>query len=535
MTDDRIARQRASDRDAPPLRAHRTHWLSIAFLVALLLVLATLRPLALPDEGRYGEIGRWMLVSGDWLIPRLNGIAFFHKPPLLYWLEALSLWLFGATAWSLRLVVALHAALMLVTTYLTVRRVAGGQVAHTAVWMLGSSLSFLIGGQYVNHDMLVAAWIGVAIGCFGLASMHGDRPDPWLSRAGFAACALGVLAKGLIGLVLPGLVLMIWLIATRQLGKVWRLPWASGLLIFCGIALPWFALAQLQFDQMLHYLFVKQHLQRYTESSFNNVQPWWFYGVALALLFFPWIGFVLYQAASSIWRQSLRLTSTPARAAALWWVWLLTVLLFFTIPNSKIVGYMLPVMPAAATLAALGWTAATAKVRHRNRWFALVCGINLVLAAGANTAAARHSFKHSARDAALEFACRASPGATVYAAGDYPYDFPFYARLTRPMVVVQDWAQARRRGGDNWRTELYEGADLAAGGDAALQSPEALVGAAKAGDNWVVAPNDFKVDGFVAVFRGRAWSLHRSVQAADRRSASKSPVAAENKGLAGCS
>ena len=208
--------------------------LLLGALWALLLVLAALRPLALPDEGRYAEVGRWMLVSGDWLTPRLNGIPFFHKPPLLHWLQALSLGAFGVSAWTARLVPALHAGLMLLTVYLSARYVSTPAVARRAALMLGTSLSFLAAGQYVNHDMLVAAWIGVAIWSFALAFLHGERPHAGWARLGFAACAVGVLAKGLIGLALPGLVLLV----TRQFAKVLRLPWLSGLAIFAVMALP---------------------------------------------------------------------------------------------------------------------------------------------------------------------------------------------------------------------------------------------------------------------------------------------------------
>ena len=149
----------------------RTSWLTLTALFSLLLVLAAWRPLAVPDEGRDGEIARWMLQSGDWLIPRLNGIPFFHKPPLLYWLEAAAMAAFGVHVWALRLVPALHAGLMLLAMYLSIRQFATEAIARRAVWMLGTSLSFLLGGQYVNHDMMVAAWISVAIWCFALAFM----------------------------------------------------------------------------------------------------------------------------------------------------------------------------------------------------------------------------------------------------------------------------------------------------------------------------------------------------------------------------
>ena len=114
----------------------------LASLSLLLLVLAALRPLALPDEGRYAEVGRWMLVSGDWLTPRLNGIPFFHKPPLMGWLEAASMAVFGVHDWSVRLVVAAHAVLLLACTLWGTRQIATEAVARRAVCMLGTSLAF---------------------------------------------------------------------------------------------------------------------------------------------------------------------------------------------------------------------------------------------------------------------------------------------------------------------------------------------------------------------------------------------------------
>jgi hypothetical protein len=281
----------------------RTSGLILAALWALLLLLAALRPLSVPDEGRYAEIGRWMLMSGDWLTPRLNGIPFFHKPPLLHWLEALSLASFGIHAWAARLVPALHAGLMLLGLYLAARRFSTEAIARRAALMLGTSLSFLIGGQYVNHDMMVAAWIGLAIWCFALAFMHDGRVHAALARLGFAACALGVLSKGLIGLALPGLVLLVWLLWTRQWRKVRFLPWFSGLALFAVIVLPWFVLAQRQYPGLLDYLFGVQQFSRYTGTTFNNARPAWFYLLALAGMLFPWAFFALNKALPSVKRS----------------------------------------------------------------------------------------------------------------------------------------------------------------------------------------------------------------------------------------
>ena len=137
-------------------------WAHLALIVAglglVLAVLAWLRPLALPDEGRYGDVGRFMMRSGDWLAPRLDGIPFFHKPPLLHWLQAATLSVAGVHPWVSRWVPMGHALLMLGVMAWATRRCLGEAVAWRATLLLGTSLGFLIGGQYINHDMLVACW-----------------------------------------------------------------------------------------------------------------------------------------------------------------------------------------------------------------------------------------------------------------------------------------------------------------------------------------------------------------------------------------
>ena len=523
----------------------------LASLSLLLLVLAALRPLALPDEGRYAEVGRWMLVSGDWLTPRLNGIPFFHKPPLMGWLEAASMAVFGVHDWSVRLVVAAHAVLLLACTLWGTRQIATEAVARRAVCMLGTSLAFLGGGQYVNHDVMVAAWITVALWCFGLSFLHADahshKPDAILARWGFVACALGVLAKGLIGLALPGLVLLVWLVATGQMRKVLYLPWLTGLLIFCAIALPWFAMVQMQFGGVLEYLFGNQHLNRFTGKNFNNARPFWFYGVALVLLFFPWLAFVILEAIkpkshinnaqaapNSIANIATDLGSR--KALLLLWLWPVLIVSFFSIPNSKLVGYVLPAIAPLAVLAALGWQRVMAHRAHAQRWFAALCALTIALAVAGTFAGANYTRKHSSQDVAQRFACAASAQDTVYAVGNFPYDFPFYAQTAKPMVVVQDWPALRQNAGDNWRRELFEGANFDAAAAKVLQTPDVLPAASAQPGNWLITPNSRAASAISAgvwnlFYQGRAWSVYRS-QPTD--SALKSPVPAQKPGLPGC-
>lgn len=509
-------------------------WGALALLWGLLLLLAALRPLAVPDEGRYGDIGRWMLHSGDWLTPRLNGIPFFHKPPYLYWLEALSLTTFGVHAWALRLVPALHAGLMLLALYLATRQIASEPLARRCVVVLGTSLSFLIGGQYVNHDMLVAAWIGAAIWCFAFAFMAGERPDARLARLGFVACAFGVLSKGLIGLVLPGLVLLLWLLWTRQFKKVLYLPWLSGLSLLAAIALPWFVLAQRQFPGMLAYSFGHQQFNRYVATTFNNGQPWWFYLVCLLVLLFPWVLFVPNQALAPVRRSQ----SAPDLIAKPWlalcWIWLVAIIGFFSLPHSKLLGYALPVMPPLALLAVLGYSRWMGDKPADRTVFTALAVLALGVGVAANVVAGRYSKREGGTlDIARTLACEARPTDTVYALGGYPYDLPFYTQLPRPIVVLQDWPGLRQSAGDSWPRALFEGADFDAQAARVLQTPQVLATALQQPGQWVVAPNEVPVDGFTLVVQGRNWSLYRSA-AGGSAAAPQGPEPAEHQGLPAC-
>lgn len=491
----------------PP--SSRTSWLILAALWALLMVLALVRPLAVPDEGRYAEVGRWMLQSGDWLAPRLNGIPFFHKPPLLHWLQASSMALFGQHVWAARLVPALNAGLMMAALYLCARHLSGELIARRAMVMLGTSLTFLAGGQYVNHDMLVATWIGIAIWLFGLSFLHGERPHAGLARWGFVACALGVLSKGLIGLALPGLVILVWLIWTGQAKKMLSFPWFSGLLIFAVLAVPWFVLAQQQFPGLFDYLFGSQQFGRYTGKTFNNGREWWFYGLAMLLLFFPWLFWVLAQ----VGRSSQVNPAVDRRVFSLAWVWVLAIVVFFSIPRSKLVGYILPVMPPLALLAAWGWERAMAQVRHAPKWWAGLVGLALSIAVITNFMVESVTRDRYTIDIAPTLVCMKQPGDTIYLVGGYPYDLPFLIRADKQMVVIQDWPTLRKTTGDNWRRELFEGADFDAQAGAVLQSAEVLPAASQQAGNWLVAPRQHapsELQGWTLVMHGVGWSLYRS-------------------------
>jgi 4-amino-4-deoxy-L-arabinose transferase-like glycosyltransferase len=501
----------------------------VMLLSLVLLALAAGRPLALPDEGRYGDIGRYMMVSGDWLAPRLDGIPFFHKPPLLHWLQAAALSAAGVHPWVSRWVPVLHAVLMLGFMAWTTQRLLGPQVALRATLMLGTSLAFLIGGQYINHDMLVAAWISVAIWSFALSLLQPEKPCRRLAWLGFAACALGVLAKGLIGVVLPGLVLVIWVTLARLWRKTWSLPWFSGVALFAVITLPWFALAQHQYPGLFDYLIIGQHFGRFTGTAFNNPWPWWFYAVILCGLLFPWAFWAYASGIKSLFNQPRRMWQPVSATSSLLWTWLLAITVFFSIPTSKLVGYILPVLPPLAVIAADVWQRRWASHRLSHVLFAMLCALNLGLATWVNHEAGRFSQRHSSADVAHQLICHMQASDTVWVAGGYPYDLPYLAHLQQPVVVLSDWEQARKTAGDNWQREMFEGADFDPAAAQRWLQPMSQLQAPHTPKDWLVAPVDFDaalLTQWAPMYQGQTWALWQG-----KGSAGESPVSTQDKGL----
>lgn len=195
---------------------------------------------------------------------------------------------------------------------------------------------------------------------------------------------------------------------------------------------------------------------------------------------------------------------------------------------------MLPVMPALATLAALGWQQLFAQQINQDKKFVFLCMLALAIAAVGSVAAVRMTQKNSSKDAAQRFACLANSDDTVYAVGDFPYDFPFYAGAVKPMVVLQDWPQLRKSSKDNWHRELLEGVAFDPVSAQVLQTYDQLKAAASRANNWVVAPSSYTIEGFSIVYLGKAWSLYQSQPLLVVPLSAKNPKSAENKSLSGC-
>ena len=438
----------------------RTNALLDRPLLAALLLFACfsgtswVRPLMLPDEGRYVGVAWEMLRSGDWLTPTLNGMAYFHKPPLFYWLTAGSMSLFGENAWAARLAPALGATLAALSLHALVRRWLSAEAAQRAVQLLLAQPLFFIAAQYANLDMLVAGLITATIVALAHAGLSCERGLPWRGalRLAWVAAALGVLAKGLIGIVIPMGVIGAWLLIRRQWRVLARLLWCpEGLVLFVAIAAPWFMAMQHLHPGFFDYFFVYQHFTRFSTGGFNNQQPLWFYPAVITLFFSPWLYWVL---------RGLRARNQAADAAqgaliSLWWIWAVIVIAFFSLPKSKLLGYVLPAVAPVVMLVVTGLLADDGPgIRARRAW-TLIASLTL-LGSLATVAAFGLNPVRSTQELARVLGEQRGPDDPVIMLGRYDFDLPMQAKLTRPMVVVDEWQSPEVRRRDNWRKELAD-------------------------------------------------------------------------------
>jgi 4-amino-4-deoxy-L-arabinose transferase-like glycosyltransferase len=307
-----------------------------------------------PDEGRYTEIPREMLALKDFVLPRLNGVLYFEKPPLYYWLNALSQAVFGISEFSSRFWSAMLGMLGLIPTFYLGTKARNRPAGVLAAIILGTSPLYLALAHLTIIDMTLTFFFTVTLSCFYLASEEKSPPKvPWLWYGMFAAAACTVLAKGLIGMALPEPSYSRMLLGTRwQVLK--RVPWLSGTALFLAIAAPWHVLAALRNPDFLQFYFVREHFLRYLTTLHARTEPWWFFIPVVIWALLPWIA-LLPSSLGDLGGRSEhgRRRFISASPELFLWLWAGIVIVFFSLSHSKLIPYVLPALPPLAILAAL--------------------------------------------------------------------------------------------------------------------------------------------------------------------------------------
>ena len=305
-----------------------------SFLVLALVWFGTLgiRPLYKADESRYGEISREMVASGDWVTPRLNGFKYFEKPPLQYWTTAAFFEVLGERDWVARLWTALAGFAGIVLVLVAGNRLFGKPAGYYAALVLAGSPLYVLMGQVNTLDMGVSVFLSAAVIAFLLGHML------WF----WAACALAVLSKGLIGIVLPGAAILVYMFIKRDWALIRRMRMVPGVIVFLAITAPWFIAVSLANREFLHFFFIQEHFQRFTTDMHHRVQPAWYFVPVLLAGMGPWL--------LPLGRAVVSASRSRADAELFLLTWVVVVFAFFSASGSKLAPYILPIFPALALL-----------------------------------------------------------------------------------------------------------------------------------------------------------------------------------------
>jgi 4-amino-4-deoxy-L-arabinose transferase-like glycosyltransferase len=303
------------------------------------------------DEPRYAQVAREMLARHDWVTPVLYGEPWLEKPPLLYWRAMVAYSVFGVSDWAARLPSATFAAFLVLFTYFWCWKFRPSIRLYAAL-MLASS-AFMIGfARAASTDMSLAAPFGVSMLCWW--GWHGSGHRGWLAAFYFFN-ALGMLGKGPVAPALAGVVIVAFAFIVRDRSLIWRTLWIPGILLFCAISLPWYVAVQMRNPQFLHVFIFEHNLARFGSNMFRHKQPFWYYIPVALLAVLPWTVLAiaaLVNAGRNLRERFRAATQDDDGLSIFLLLWTVIPIVFFSISQSKLPGYILPAIPPLLLLSA---------------------------------------------------------------------------------------------------------------------------------------------------------------------------------------
>jgi 4-amino-4-deoxy-L-arabinose transferase len=354
----------------------RARYFTVALLVLFVLLYVAplaVRPLGSPDEVRYGAIAREMIVSGDWVSSRFNGVRYFEKPILGYWINAISFSAFGENPFALRLPVVLSTALTALVVFLMARRFVSAFAARLATAIFLTTVIVAGVGTFAVLDPFLALFVTVALAAWYAATAEppGRRRLLYLALCG-CACGAAFLVKGFIAWAIPVIVAGPHLALRRQWRTLATFPWLP-IAVAVAVTLPWAVLIHLREPDFWHYFFWVEHVQRFAGENAQHPRPAWFYLACLPLIGWPWVLFLPAAAAG------LR-GEPPDDFRRYLILWVVMPFVFFSISKGKLLTYVLPCFAPLSILLAAGLERYF--VKGGRRWFraAAVCTATLFAA-----------------------------------------------------------------------------------------------------------------------------------------------------------
>jgi 4-amino-4-deoxy-L-arabinose transferase-like glycosyltransferase len=320
-------------------------WLLIAAVAFVLLYQLGSAALFEPDEGRNAEKAREILLLNDWVTPHENFYPILDKPIFFYWLIALSYKLFGLSEWTARLPSLLSALGCVLLIYLFSRSHWGRWVALWSALVLVTSVEFFLLARIVIFDMLLTLFQTVALLAFyEAAHTENRRRRVAFCLTLYLALGAGTLVKGLVAVVIPGIVFFLFILLRGRWDILRRIYLIPGAGVFLAVVLPWYLQADAQNPGYLNYYLWAEHFGRYTSATFDRSEPWYYFIVVGLVGFFPWT-LILPWIIKHFWRRGWDDKTLYLM------LWVSVPLLFFSASHSKLPHYILPIFPALSIMA----------------------------------------------------------------------------------------------------------------------------------------------------------------------------------------
>jgi 4-amino-4-deoxy-L-arabinose transferase-like glycosyltransferase len=310
----------------------------ILFLIPFILYIGLLSvmPQMEPDEARYSLISSAMNQSGNYITPHIKNVIYLEKPPLVSWATAIFFKVFGENDFSARLFAALCTWGCILLAYFIGRYFRDQETGLYAAMLLTISLYPFIIGHMNILDMPLAFFVCLSIWLGYLALQKQNKKH--LLYLFYLACALAFLTKGVIGVLFPFGILIIWQILTGRWRQIWRLFSPIGLLIFLAVACPWLILAQKENSDFLWFFFVREHFLRFTTKMHGKTEPFYFYLPIIIGGMVPWIFYLIKAWNNNYIKESL----FKRDENKLLIVWFLLILIFYSVSSSKLATYITP-------------------------------------------------------------------------------------------------------------------------------------------------------------------------------------------------
>jgi 4-amino-4-deoxy-L-arabinose transferase-like glycosyltransferase len=297
------------------------------------------------DEPRYAQVAREMLARHDFVTPTLSGTAWLEKPTLYYWQAIAAYRVFGVSDWAARLPSACDALLLVLAIYWFFRGFRPG-IELDAALMLATAAGIVGYARAASMDMALGAMFTIALLAW-FAWLETEKRGYLAAFYGFLALAM--LAKGPVAPFLAAVIIATFAVLHGSVRIAWKTLWVPGIALFCAIGLPWCVAVQVRNPQFFRVFILEHNLARFGTNLYHHPEPFWYYVPVSLLGWVPWSGFVI-AALITTARQIRKADSDLLHAFLV--VWILVFVVFFSISQSKLPGYVLPAIPAGVALAA---------------------------------------------------------------------------------------------------------------------------------------------------------------------------------------